>query len=56
MGVVRRDPKGADDGGTVELTEGGGKQWRSGGSPVGWRGHEAKEREEGAMECSGACS
>jgi hypothetical protein len=51
---VRRDPKGADDGGTVELTEGGGgtMAWRhDDGSLVGWRRHEAEEREEGATEC-----
>jgi hypothetical protein len=27
---VRRGPKGANDGGATELSEGGGKQWHSG--------------------------
>jgi hypothetical protein len=43
---VRRGPKGMSDGGTTELTEGGG-EWRGGGSSVDRRGHEAGEREEG---------
>jgi hypothetical protein len=42
---VRCGPKGSDDGGVVELTE-GGQQW-CGGSLVGRRRYEAEEREEG---------
>jgi hypothetical protein len=42
-----RGPKGADDGGAPELTEGGGGEWRGGGSPIGRCEHEVGEREEG---------
>jgi hypothetical protein len=61
-GEVRRGPKGADDGGAAELTKGGGdngaavQRRRGGDSPVGRHGHEAEEREAGAMDCSSACS
>jgi hypothetical protein len=52
-GEVRHGPKGVDERGMVELTEGGGdngtlaRGWHGGGSPVGRSGHEAEEREEG---------
>jgi hypothetical protein len=39
------------------LRGGGTMVWRhDDGSLVGWRRHEAEEREEGATECSGAHS
>jgi hypothetical protein len=45
---VRHIPKGMDNGGAMELTEGGGGQWPGGGSLVGRRGHETEEKVEGS--------
>jgi hypothetical protein len=48
---VRHGPKGMSDGGTMELTEGGGENGTAaqrrcdGGSPVGRRRHEAEDRD-----------
>jgi hypothetical protein len=50
---VWRGPKGADEGGTGELTEGernGGaamQRWHEGSGPIGRHGREAEERGEG---------
>jgi hypothetical protein len=55
-GEVRHGPKGTDDGGATELTEGGGEEWRGGGSPVDRHRHVVEVKEEGATEHSGARS
>jgi hypothetical protein len=53
MGEVRRGPKGADEGGTGELTkrERNGdavtRRRHGGGGPIDRRGHEAEERGRG---------
>jgi hypothetical protein len=52
-GEVRRGPKGADEGGTVELTKGerndgaATRRRRDSGDPIGRHIHEAEERREG---------
>jgi hypothetical protein len=54
MGVVRRDPKGADDGGTVELTEGGGEtmaQRRQSGRLAWTRGRGKRGGGDGVLGC-----
>jgi hypothetical protein len=52
-GEVRRGPKGADEGGTGELTKGerndgaATRRWRDSGDPIGRHIYEAEERREG---------